>query len=201
MGYPSYAGAPGAEPAEVQSIRSMLNIARILAIIFGILLLLGGLAYVGAVYAAWSVCTSVASNICYSLGAILVFPLVVVIWGIVDIVIYVEIKSIEGLVNQRQYEAAKSKTLVWTIIGFILGGLITGILLLIAYFKFDPVINWARGQGGMASPMGGQMAPSPGPVPGGAMSAAGGQKFCASCGSPNAAGAQFCAKCGAPMPP
>ncbi|MGH9919774.1 MAG: hypothetical protein ACRD6W_13030, partial [Nitrososphaerales archaeon] len=42
---------------------------------------------------------------------------------------------------QGEYEAAKSKTLVWTVVGFIFAGIILGIILLVAYIKFDPLIN------------------------------------------------------------
>ena len=50
--------------------------------------------------------------------------------------------------------------------------------------------------------------PAPAPTPGygqpmQAPPAAGtpGQKFCGSCGAPNAAGVRFCSQCGAPLPP
>jgi len=190
------------EPPEAQSIKSMLHVVRILAIIFGVLLFLAGLAYAALAYAAYTSCTSIAGNICAgSLGVVLIFPIIIVIFGLVDVVIYLQMKSIEALVNQRQYEQAKSKTLLWMILGFILGGLIVGILLLIAYLKFDPLITWQRNQ--MAgAPAGGYAAPmAPPPAAAGAPPAAGApQKFCSSCGAPNAPGAQFCAKCGAAMP-
>ncbi len=150
MGYQPYAGAPapaGMEPPEAQSVRSMLHIVRILAVIFGILLFIGGLVYVAAVYAAYAACTATVGLYCGgALGALLIFPFLVVIWGVVDVVIYLKMKEIEGLVNQHQYESAKSKTLVWMIIGFIIGGIILGILLLVAYLKFDPLISWQRNQ-------------------------------------------------------
>ncbi len=149
------------EPPEVQSIKSMLHIVRILAIIFGILLLLGGLAYAAFVAYAFSVCGSIAGYYCGGyLGAALIFPILIIIWGVVDFVIYIQMKEIESLVNQRQYEQAKSKTLLWMILGFILGGILVGILLLIAYLKFDAVINWQRGQqGGMSAGYAPPMAP------------------------------------------
>ncbi|HTT15704.1 MAG TPA: hypothetical protein VMG81_08045 [Thermoplasmata archaeon] len=142
------------EPPEVQSIKSMLHIVRILAIIFGILLLLAGLAYVAFVVYVFSVCGSIGSVYCGGVEAYaLVFPILILIWGVVDFVIYVQMKEIEALVNQHQFEAAKSKTLIWMILGFIIGGILVGVLLLIAYLKFDPVINWSRSQGGMAPGM------------------------------------------------
>jgi hypothetical protein len=199
------------EPPEVQSIKSMLHIVRILAIIFGILLFLAGIAYAALAYAAYTSCTSVVGNLCAgSLGVVLVFPILIVIWGVVDFVIYIQMKEIEGLVNRNQFEQAKSKTLIWMILGFIIGGIIVGILLLIAYLKFDPVITWQRNQmagaPGYGTPAYGAPpmmgAPPAAPAPGAAMPppAAGGAKYCNSCGTPNAVGAQFCAKCGAPMP-
>ncbi|HTS32616.1 MAG TPA: hypothetical protein VMI55_01590, partial [Thermoplasmata archaeon] len=59
------------DPPEVQSIKSMLHIARILAIIFGILILIGGI-----IYAAWvaylaSVCSTFIGIDPYCGGAIL----------------------------------------------------------------------------------------------------------------------------------
>lgn len=201
MGYQPYAGAPMAaamEPPEAQTIRSMLHIARIIALIFAIIYFIGGLAYTAFLFAV-------------GLGFLAFFPILLIIWGVVDIVIYLQLKEIETMVNQRQYEAAKSKSLVWMIIGFILGGIIVGILVLIAYLKFDPLISWSRSQAGgapayAAPPMAAPMAPPPGtmgppPAAMGAPAPAAGQKFCSSCGSPNAAGAKFCAKCGAPLPP
>lgn len=200
MGYQQYAAPPGAvEPPEAQSIRSMLHIVRILAIIFGILIFLGGIAYAAVAYAAYTSCTAVAGSICAGIGFVLVGPIILMIFGVVDVVIYLQMKEIETMVNQRQYEAAKSKTLIWMILGFILGGLLVGILLLIAYLKYDPLITWQRNQAGGGMAYGGTpMAPPPAAAMGQAPAAAG-QKFCSSCGSPNVAGAQFCAKCGAPM--
>lgn len=200
-----------AEPPEAQSIKSMFHIVRILAIIFGVLLFLAGLAYVGLIVAAYNAC-QVTFGGCYgvyggALGYLLIWPIIIVIFGLIDIVIYVKMKSLEALVNNRQYEQAKSQTLIWMILGFILGGIIIGILLLVAYLKFDPLINAARAQGGQGQwaqpgqpgqPSWGQPAPATwgqptAPPPAG--------KTCAACGAPNAVGAQFCAKCGAAMPP
>jgi hypothetical protein len=195
MGYQPYAAAPGApamEPPEVQSIKSMLHIVRILAIIFGILLLLGGLAYAAFVAYAFSVCGSIAGYYCGGyLGAALIFPIIIIIWGVVDFVIYIQMREIESLVNQRQYEQAKSKTLIWMILGFILGGILVGILLLIAYLKFDPVINWQRSGGqGMAPPA---YAPAPPPMaappPPAAQPAA--APICPKCGQPTTYVAQY----------
>jgi len=193
MGAPMAYGMPppmAAEPPEVQSIKSMLHIVRILAIIFGILLALGGIAYAALVAAA---CSTVGGICAGGLGFLLIFPIILIIWGVVDFIIYMQMKEIEGLVNQRQYEAAKSKTLIWMILGFILGGILVGILLLIAYLKFDPVINWQRQmQGGMAPGYAPVAAPAPmAPPPPPAAPAAPAAPMCPRCGKPTTYIAQY----------
>ncbi|HEV2166490.1 MAG TPA: hypothetical protein VGS23_05900 [Thermoplasmata archaeon] len=157
MGYPTYAAPPGApamEPVEAASLRSMLNVARILAIVFGILFLLIGLADAAVVAYYASVCSTFVGYDAYCGGPVaflLIGPVYVLILGAFNFLIYAKVKEIEGLVNNRQYESAKSQTLIWVILGFILGGVIVGIVLLVAYLKFDPLISWQR-SGGMASP-------------------------------------------------
>jgi hypothetical protein len=199
MGYQPY-GAPAAmEPPEAQSIKSMLHIVRILAVIFGILLFLAGIAYAAFIAWAYSNCSAVGiGGYCGgTLGFALVFPILIVIWGVVDFVIYMQMKEIESLVNQRKYEQAKGKTLIWMILGFIIGGILLGILLLIAYLKYDPLINWQRGQGGMAPAYGAP--PPPGapppmmapPPPQAAPAAAPSVPNCPVCGRPTTYIAQY----------
>jgi hypothetical protein len=176
------------EPPEAQSIKSMLHIARILAIIFAILFLLGGL-------------VSAAVLFVVGLGVFAVFPILFIIWAVVLIVIYIQLKEIEAMVNQRRYEEAKSKTLIWMILGFILAGIIIGILLLIAYLKFDPLISWQRSAGGAPptygapAPAPGMVAPAPAPMapppPPAAAPAAAPVPNCASCGRPTTYIAQY----------
>jgi len=139
------------EPAEAQSIRSMLHIIRILAIIFGILLAIGGVAYAAFVALAFNACNTASSVINFSgpfcgqaLWTLLIAPIFFLIFGVVDVIVYLQMRHIEELVNQRQFEQAKSTTLVWMIVGFVLGGILLGILLLVAYLKFDPLVNWQR---------------------------------------------------------
>jgi len=187
-----------AEPPEVQSIKSMLHIVRILAIIFGILLALGGIAYAAFLAYAFSVCGTYGGFCTGSLGFALIPAIFIIIFGVVDFIIYMQMKEIEAMVNNRQYEAAKSKTLMWMILGFILGGIILGVLLLIAYLKFDPVITWSRSQqqGGMPPPgyapqyaapppMAAPPPPAPPPV------AAPAAPMCAKCGKPTTYIAQY----------
>ena len=164
------------------------------------------LAYIGLVAAAWSACTAVVGNVCGAgLGVLLIFPIFVVLWGIFDIVIYVEAGAIERLVDAGEYEQAKSKTLVWTIIGFILGGIIVGIVMLVAYFKMDPLITWQRNRSattpyGAPTPAPGYSSPAPPPPPVGA-STIRAERFCPACGAGNLRASAFCHSCGNPLPP
>jgi hypothetical protein len=177
------------EPAEVQSIKTMLHIARILAIIFGILVLIGGIAWV-AVVAYWSAnCASYAGYCGGAAWGAIGTAIWLVIGGVVAFLVYSQMKSIEAKVDARQYEAAKSQTLIWMILGFIFG-FILGIILLVAYLKFDPVINWQRSQmQGSAPPMGyappAYAAPVAAPMPPAAPPAgAQAAPLCAKCGKP-----------------
>jgi hypothetical protein len=205
MAAPGYAMPPpmmAAEPPEVQSIKSMLHIVRILAIIFGILLALGGIAY--AAFLAWAYSNCSAVGLGGYCGGSLAFALIpaifIIIFGLVDFIVYTQMKEIESMVNQRQYEAAKSKTLVWMILGFILGGILLGVLLLIAYLKFDPLINMQRAQmqGGaplayMPPPPYAAPAPAvaPPPPPPTAPAAAPATPFCPKCGKATTFIAQY----------
>jgi hypothetical protein len=195
------------EPPEAQSIKSMFHITRILALVFGILFFIAGLVFLGLDLAVYYSCTAIIGNFCAGLGFILVGPIFLMLLGVVNIIIFLKMKSLEAMVNARQYEQAKSGTLIWMILGFILGGLIIGILLLIAYIKFDPLINSQRAMMGGQPPQGGyppqggqpmyaqpqpgyaapppQMAPAPmaapSPPPAAAAPAV---PFCPTCGQP-----------------
>ena len=69
--------------------------------------------------------------------------IVFIVFGVVDLLIYYNIKSIIDLIDQRRYREAKDRTLTWLIIGFIFGGVFVGVLLLIAYLKYDELIRRA----------------------------------------------------------
>jgi hypothetical protein len=145
---PAPAGNPQVASA-VSSIKEIFGIVRILAIIFGILLVLGGLVFAAFAFAAQAACTSAAGAVCSGLVWLLWEPILLVIFGLVDIFVYLQIKKIEVMVDQGQYPAAKEKTLLWMVLGFILGGVLLGILLLIAYLKFEEIESALR-----APPMG-----------------------------------------------
>ncbi|MGA7649886.1 MAG: hypothetical protein ACLP8V_04470 [Thermoplasmata archaeon] len=195
-----------AEPPEVQSIKTMLHIAKILAIILGILVLLGGIAY-GVTIAFLSSNCSVYGNYCGSaLAGALIGAVYLVIMGVVAIIVYMQMNSIEGKVNDHQYEAAKSQTLLWMILGFIFG-IILGVILLVAWLKFDPLITWQRNQGAVPAPgyppqyaapvyaapapAAAPMATAPPPAPAAAPPAQPTAPFCVKCGKPTTYIAQY----------
>ena len=208
MAAPAYPMPPmmAAEPPEMQSIKSMLHIVRILAIVFGVLILLVGVAYAAWIAYLSTVCSTYVGYDAYCGGAVLaaLIPAIfLAIAGVVAIIVYMQMKSIEAKVNAHQFEAAKSQTLIWMILGFIFGFLL-GILLLIAYIKFDPLINWQRTQqqGGApppgdapqyAAPPQQYAAPAPmaPPPPAPAPVAAPAAPNCAKCGKPTTYIAQY----------
>lgn len=188
------------EPPEAQSIKSMLHIARLLAIIFGILILLGGI-----IYAAWvaylaSVCSTFIGYDAYCGGAI-VGALIPAIWlvisGVFLLFVYMQMKSIEAKVNARQYEQAKSQTLIWMILGFVFG-ILLGIILLIAYIKYDPLINAQRQGMGQAPPPGGYAPPPQGSAPAYAAPPPMASPPAPAGPPPGSSAAPFCSKCGKP---
>jgi hypothetical protein len=141
------------EPAELSSLKSILNIARILALVFLIIFILVAIAQILVLVALASL-GFVGFAVVGAIFPILAFVISLLIW--------MQISEIKRLVDAGQYDAAKSKTLIWMILGFIFG-VILGIILLIAYLKFDPVINWQRQQhmGGQPPAQGGWNAPPP----------------------------------------
>ena len=76
-------------------------------------------------------------------GAMLLIVLVGVVGiglGIVDIWIFLECRKFERLLEEGRIHEAKDATLLPLILGFILSWIVVGILLLIAYVKYDAVI-------------------------------------------------------------
>ena len=118
QGFPQPSASQVGEPPEKQSVRSMLNIAGIIALIFGIILIIAGIATI-----------------------LFIVGIVPLIFGIIDLVIWSRTKRIRDEVEKLQLTQAKHETLVWMIIGFILGGILIGIFMLIAYVKFDDLIK------------------------------------------------------------
>ena len=117
----------------LDTIKTMLKVTRILSLVLAIVLVLWGfisgiIALLAAIYTP-------------AVLTILIGPIVYFIFGVIDYVIYTEIREINALVDSKKYAEAKEKTLVWAVIGLILGGVLPGIFLLIAYIKYDEVIR------------------------------------------------------------
>jgi len=62
-----------------------------------------------------------------------------VVGGSIDIIIFLGCRNIVRLIDERNYEEAKSSTMLWMILGFIFGGILPGILLLVAYIKLAEI--------------------------------------------------------------
>lgn len=106
------------EPPQKETVNSMLKIAGIIALIFGIILIISGLATI-----------------------LLIAGIVPLIFGIVDLLIWNKTKKIRKEIDSLQLTQAKHDTLIWMIIGFVLGGVLVGVFMLIAYIKFDDLIK------------------------------------------------------------
>ncbi|MEM0133983.1 MAG: hypothetical protein QXU18_01975 [Thermoplasmatales archaeon] len=109
----SNSNQPLFEPPERSTIKDMLTIAWVMALIVGIILLITGLISFG----------------------------ITAIFGVVDIIVFYECREIIRLTERRQLSTAKEKTLIWMIVGMIFGFIIVGLFMLIAYIKFDNLIR------------------------------------------------------------
>jgi len=108
-------------PPEAESIIDLNKIAGIFALIFGIIFIIIGV-----------------------ITLIFFVGIIFIVFGIIDIVIKIELDEINSLIKNKRYREAKDKELVWVILGFILGGLIIGIIALIAYIKYDDLLRKAN---------------------------------------------------------
>jgi hypothetical protein len=216
MAAPAYAAPPGGgmtmEPAELHTVRSMLKWARILALIIAIV---DVLAFIGTILLIATFAFLYGVVAFYLPGAIFYIAVV-----IVSFLIWMKIGEIQTLVDQGQFQAAKDKSLIWMVLGFIFGWIIVGILILLAYTKFDTLINYQRQTGytpaatmaaapGMTGgwfPSAGQSPPPTPPAGGGAPPPSSGPvpPSSGSMGGPGGAGATgasspvTCPKCGQP---
>ncbi len=183
---PAMGMAPGVEPPEVSSLKSLLNISRIVTLIFLVIGLLVGVA-------------TIAILIAFA-GALGIFGVWAILWFIVDLVIFIQIGNIRDMVNAGQLQAAKDKMLIWWILGFIFGGVIVGILLLVTWLKFDSAIAAVQRQQSMtwqqppAAPVW-QAPPGAAPAPAAAPMAPTAGAPAAAPGTPQAT---TCPRCGRP---
>ena len=157
-----YYQQPGMVPPEADSIKSLVRIAGI----FGIIAMIIG--------------------VIITIVLFVIFPLLA-LFGVLTIFIgyifYDNCNKINELIDQGQYQQAKSKTIIWMIIGFIFLNMIPGIVLLIAYTKFDNLMNPARGYGYMPPPPGYGAPPAQ-------------MRLCLSCGQEISANFNNCPHCG-----
>ncbi|MEM1724651.1 MAG: hypothetical protein QXW71_02600 [Thermoplasmata archaeon] len=105
-------------PPDVSTVKTLNKVSQIIALILGIMLIIFGI-----------------------LALIFIFGILFLIWGIINLIIFYEIREIDSLIDLQRYNDAKNKTFVWMIIGFILSGVIVGIILLIAWIKYDDIIR------------------------------------------------------------
>jgi uncharacterized membrane protein HdeD (DUF308 family) len=104
---------PRFDAPEKSTIKDMLTISWVLALIMGVILILTGILTLG----------------------------ITAIFGVIDIIVFYECREIIRLTERRQLTAAKEKTLIWMIVGLIFGFIIVGLFMLIAYIKFDDLIR------------------------------------------------------------
>jgi len=153
----------GMVPPEVDSIKSLVRIASI----FGIIMLIIGI--------------FITIALLFFIWPLAIIGILVVILGFV---FYDNCNKINDLIDQGQYQQAKSKTLIWMIVGLIFLNMIPGIILLIAYMKYDDLIRGPRGMGYMPAPPG-YGAPPPQP-----------QRTCLGCGQQIPLSYNNCPHCG-----
>ncbi len=151
MATPTAYGAPAPmmEHPELASLKSILNLAKILALIVMILAVLGALLDVAAAVSFNSVWGFYPSGDFVGAGYLLISAVVLFL-------IWQRIPAIEAMVNNRQYSQAKNDLLIWMILGFVFT-FIVGLVLLIGYIKFDTII--ASGGAVPVSMVGGYAAP------------------------------------------
>jgi hypothetical protein len=121
MGIQPQPTVPSRPPPEADTIRNLTRIAGILALVFGIIFIIVGVIFL-----------------------IVIVGIIPIILGVIDILIYTNCNEIIKLVDIGRYRDAKEKTLVWMIIGFIFGGIVVGILLLVAYLKYDELLRYTQ---------------------------------------------------------
>jgi heme/copper-type cytochrome/quinol oxidase subunit 2 len=126
----------------------MTNIAGIFGLLMAILAILWGvwtIYWAFQVSSVWDPWTQQYISGGLALASVII-GIVFIVFFILGILFFMQCKTINDMVDRGQYVQAKSKTLVWMIIGIIFVFFIPGILLLIAYLKFDPLIRSTQPQ-------------------------------------------------------
>mgnify|MGYP001772580225 CR=1 FL=1 len=118
-------------PPDVSTVKTLNLIAGILTIIVLIFALIGGSMY--------SILLFVPNGMHFILYFIYTWLILEVILDI--FLIWLIFSKINSSLDRQEYIEAKNSTLIATIIGFIFGSIIVGIILLIAYLKYDDIIR------------------------------------------------------------
>ncbi len=61
--------------------------------------------------------------------------------GIVNFVIFLGLGDVNNLIKRQEYKRARNATLIYMILGFVFSWILVGVLLLIAYMKYDALIR------------------------------------------------------------
>ncbi len=192
---PGYA-APPMEPPEAGSIKTMARIASIFGIIVCVIALLGAILelYWYAVWESYDYYWGYADDMVRTWY--IIYAVILILMFIFGLIFFMQCNKISQMVDQRQYVQAKSKTLIWTIIGFLFVGVIPGILLLIAYLKFDTLIRSTQTQGYGPAPQPYAPAPPPPAYPPQQQYQQQGYRVCQGCGAQIPANSYACPNCG-----
>jgi hypothetical protein len=142
-------------------------------------------------------------------GIVLFLAFLALIWLIL-VYVFSYARSRDG-----DYEGARTPTLVFGILSLISGGIVSGILYIIAYVKLGDAIDEeeTRKASPPSSPVPSTYSPStrssyppattvplpPATFPSTSSPSSSGSNFCSNCGRPTAPQARFCRNCGAPL--
>ena len=107
------------ESGKVRSIMDMIRIAKILALVIGI---------IGFVIAAW-----------YFIWLSIIPAIYFIITAVINLLIYMRCDEFTVMVKSRRYQETRDILLVWMILGIIFG-FIAGLLLLIAFIYLDELV-------------------------------------------------------------
>jgi len=110
------------ESSKVKSILDLLNIAKILALVFGIL---------GFLIAAWS-----AWPVIYGYWGSIIGGLYWIVAAVINLMLYMRMDEFSSMVKARRYVELHDTILIWMVLGLIFG-FIVGLLLLIVFIQLD----------------------------------------------------------------
>jgi hypothetical protein len=127
-------GAPGFVPPSAGTAKTLVLVALILGIIFGLIYIVGiGLSFLFIAAA----CSGLPGC-----GGIPIFDIVFLSFGVIAFIfIFLIWLLIYKPIGEGKYESARSMALIFTILSFVTLNIITGILLLIAYLKLGDAVR------------------------------------------------------------